>query len=175
MNVLDIIGQRREITSFRKEAIHPDILEQLLEAGYLAPSGNNLPSREFILVTKRGKLDELAETTPYVQWLYEATAAIVITGRPNISKYWLQDASIAAGFIWLTATDLGLGAAFGAVYHSEDQIESKRREDLVCNGLNIPNDRRIIAIIGLGYPQEKPQAKKQLSRDQVVYYERFSN
>ncbi|WP_245671364.1 hypothetical protein [Pseudobacillus wudalianchiensis] len=41
-------------------------------------------------------------------------------GRPSISKYWLQDASIASAFIWLAAEEEGLGGAFGAIYHSED-------------------------------------------------------
>lgn len=41
-----------------------------------------------------------------------AQAAIVVTGRPNVSKYWLQDGSIVTAFIWLAATDLepGLGS-----------------------------------------------------------------
>lgn len=70
-------------------------LEKLLDAGYYSPSGNNLPSREFIVVTKRNKLDQLAKTTSFMPRLKEAQSAVVVTGRPDASKYWLQDASIA--------------------------------------------------------------------------------
>ena len=75
-------------------------------------------------VTNPEMLQHLAHATPFVPWLAEAAAAIVITGRADISKYWLQDASIASGFIWLSSTELGLGSAFGAIYHAEDADES---------------------------------------------------
>ena len=100
-------------------------------------------------------------------------AAIVITGRPDVSKYWLQDSSIASGFIWLSATELGLGTAFGAIYHSEDADESLKREDYVRAALSIPNDRRIVAILGLGYPEQVPPAKSLLPRESIIHYEKF--
>ena len=73
-------------------------LEQILNSAYLSPTGNNLPSREFILVTKPEKLQHLAQATPFVPWLAQSAAAIVITGRPDVSKYWLQDSSICQWF-----------------------------------------------------------------------------
>lgn len=148
-------------------------MEQLIEAAYLSPSGNNLLSREFIVVQDRGMLDHLQETTPYMKWLATAQAAIVVTGRQDVSKYWLQDASIACAFIWLAATELELGVGFGAVYHSEDQEESTKRETYVQNALHIPNDRRIVAILGLGYPAENPKEKKLLSKNETIFYEKF--
>ncbi|REJ22158.1 MAG: nitroreductase [Bacillaceae bacterium] len=173
MNVFEAIQKRREMTKFLDQPIPNERLEQILEAAYLAPSGNNLPSREFILITNREKLDELANATPFVSWLKEAKAAIAVTGCPEVSKYWLQDASIACGFIWLTATELGLGAAFGAIYHSQDQAESKKKEDFVRTALNIPSDRRVVAILGLGYPEKEPPAKEMVRKESIIHYERF--
>jgi len=144
-----------------------------MDAGYLSPAGNNLPSREFILVQKPDMLQHLAKATPFVPWLEGSHAAIVITGRPDISKYWLQDASIASGFIWLSATELDLGAAFGAIYHAEDADESAKRENYVREALSIPQDRRIVAILGLGYPETLPPAKTQLPRETIVHYNQF--
>lgn len=171
--ILSIIQQRREITRFQSRAIERPILEKVLEAGYLSPTGNHLPSREFIAVTDRTMLDHLSRTTPYMPWLKEAAAAIVVTARPDVSKYWLQDASIACGLIWLTAVDLGLGLAFGAVYHSEDAAESERRENFVRQALSIPHDRRVVAILGLGYPAQPPGPKKPMPRETIIFYERF--
>ncbi len=173
MNVFEAIQQRREITRFQNKAIEPNILEQLLDAGYLAPAGNNLPSREFILVTDRSMLMHLEQTTPFMPWLKEANAAIVVTGRPDISKYWVQDASIACAFIWLAATECGIGTGFGAVYHAHDPEESERREEYVRHALNIPADRRVLAILGFGYAAEEPKPKKHLPREEIVFYETF--
>lgn len=130
-----------------------------MDAGYYAPSGNNLPSKSLIVVRNRSTLDSLAATTPYMKWLKEAQAAIVVTGKPQTSKYWLQDASIACAFIWLEAVEVGLGAAFGAVYHSEDENESIDRENHVRKLLSIPEEHRIVAILGMGYPQEALKPK----------------
>jgi len=173
MNVFEAIQKRREITKFLDKKIPKDTLEQILDAGYLSPAGNNLPSREFILVQKPDMLQHLAKATPFVPWLEGSQVAIVITGRPDISKYWLQDASIASGFIWLSATELGLGAAFGAIYHAEDAVESAKRENYVREALSIPQDRRIVAILGLGYPETLPPAKTQLPRETIVHYNQF--
>ena len=76
-------------------------------------------------------MQHLSKATPFVPWLAESAAAIVITGRPDVSKYWPQDASIASGFIWLSITELGLGAAFGAIYHAEDANESSQTEKIL--------------------------------------------
>jgi nitroreductase len=173
MNVFDAIQKRREITQFQKKKVPQEELEHLLDAGYLAPSGNNLPSKELVLVTNQEMLHHLSKATPYVKWLENSSAAIVVLGRPEVSKYWLQDTSIACGFIWLEAVEVGLGAAFGAVYNAEDANESKVREDHVREALGIPEDRRVVAILGVGYPEKEPDAKKLLSRDTVVHYESF--
>lgn len=149
-------------------------MEQLLEAAYLAPTGNNLPSREFTLIQKRDMLKHLAKATSYIPWLAESAAAIVITRCPRVSKYWLQDASISSAFIWLSATELGLGAAFGAIYHAEDPSESQKREAYVREALSIPSDRRVVAILGVGYPKEEPPAKQLVPRESVIYYEQFN-
>ena len=154
MDVVKAIKERREITSFIDRNIPKETLDEILEAGYLSPTGNSLPSRELILVTQRDTLDNLAKTTPFMPWLKEATSAIIITGRPSISKYWIQDASISSGFIWLRATELGVGVGFGAVYHHEDQTESEKREQWVRQTLNLSSDRRIVAIWDLALPRK---------------------
>jgi len=174
MNVFDAIQKRREITQFLQKQIAAETLEQIVTAGYLAPAGNNLPSRELILVTEPNSLQHLSQATPFVPWLSQAAAAIVITGRPDISKYWLQDSSIASGFIWLSAVELGIGAAFGAIYHSEDKEESERRENYVREHLHIPRDRRVVAILGLGYPEKEPPAKTLLPKDSIIHYGLFT-
>lgn len=175
MDVLSAIEKRREITSFKDQAIPTEVLDQLERALYLAPSGNNLPSREFIVVTDRDKLNALSKTTPYMKWLEQATAGFVIVGIEELSKYWLQDATIAGSYLWLTATSLQLGAAWGAVYHSEDSAESKQRESYVRELLHIPDALRIVAIIGVGYPAIEPAAKSLYPLDTVLHSEQYTH
>lgn len=173
MNVMDAIRQRREITSFTPEEISADKLERLEEALYLAPAGNNLPSREFVIVRDRAKLAALSRTTPYMKWMEQAAAGVVISADPELSKYWLQDASIAGAFLWLAAESMGLGAAWGAVYHSEDAEESRKREAYVRELLNIPDKYRVVAGIGIGYPAVRPGPKEMYPKERVLHRETF--
>ncbi|GAX90247.1 nitroreductase family protein [Effusibacillus lacus] len=173
MDVLSAIEKRREITSFKPDSIPPELLDKLIRSAYLAPSGNNLPSREFILVTDRDKLQSLAATTPYMKWLEQSAAAVVIVSDQQLSKYWLQDASIAGGFLWLTAVSLGLGAAWGAVYHSEDPEESAKRERYAREQLGIPEHLRVVAILGLGWPAAEPSPKEMYPVERVVHTETY--
>ncbi|WP_010093883.1 nitroreductase family protein [Ornithinibacillus scapharcae] len=98
-----------------------------------------------------------------------------MTSSPDESKYWLQDASFACAFIWLEAVEAGLGSAYGAVYHSEDEAESKKREDYVRNLIDIPDEQQVVAVLGLGYPAMTPDPKKHVSREEVVFYEQYGN
>lgn len=173
MDVLTAIQQRREITQFRDEPIDQGILDQLVQSMYLAPAGNNLPSREFVLVTNTAKLSDLTPATPFMKWLEHSRAAFVIVGNPVESKYWLQDATIAGSYLWLTAVSLGLGAAWGAIYHSEDANESARRESFVRDKLHIPDHLRVVAIIGLGYPAVQPPPKQMYGIERVFHREMY--
>jgi len=75
--------------------------------------------------------------------------------------------------MWLRATVLEVGVGFGAVFNFEDENESAKRKEWVRNSLNIPNDRRILAILGVGFPENKPKAKKLPSKEEIIYYESF--
>lgn len=173
MDVLEAIKKRREIVKYEDRDIEKEVLEAVVEATYYAPTGNNLPSKDIVVITNKDTLVSLKDTTPFMPWIEEANAAVVITGRPDISKYWLQDSSIASGYCWLEAVNQGLGAAFGAVYHADDAVESERRENHARTILNIPEDRRIVAIIGLGYPAETKPPKKHIPKDEMIHYEKF--
>ncbi|MBU6410704.1 MAG: nitroreductase family protein [Verrucomicrobia bacterium] len=173
MKVIEAIERRREITRFRPKPIPEETFQALLHALHLAPAGNNALSRESVVVRERGRLDALANTTPYMAWLREAALGVVIVANPTVSKYWLQDATLAGGFLWLAAVEQGLGMAWGAVYHSEDVAESERRENYARGLLAIPAIKRVVAILGIGYPAIEPMPKKLHPKNAVFHFETY--
>ncbi|MBU8908664.1 nitroreductase family protein [Desertibacillus haloalkaliphilus] len=174
MDFKEVINSRREVTQFLDKRIPKQTIDEILQVGLLVPTGNHLRSREFIVVQEQSKLTHLAKTTPFMPWLEDAKLGIVITGRPDVSKYWLQDASIASGHLWLAAVNAGLGCAFGAVLNTTDDVESNERETYVRKALSIPDDRRVLAILGIGYEAEPPSAKQPHEWDEIIHYETFS-
>lgn len=173
MGLLQTLKERREITNFASRPVPKEHIRALIEAGYYSVTGNNLPSRELIVVEDPKARLALSQATPFMKWAKDAPLNIVIVGNPQESKYWLQDATIAASNIWLLATELGLGAAWGAIHHSEDAEETGRREAVVRRTLDIPETLRPVAVIGIGYPSAPPKEKQLVPLRRVVHIGRF--
>lgn len=173
MDVHIAIRTRREITEYEPTPLRKEDLRQVVEAGYLSVTGNNLPSRELIVVEETAALKRLSHATPFMPWLNAAPAAVVVVGNPKESKYWLQDATIATSNMWLVATELNVGAAWGALHHSEDAEECARREQWVRDVLDIPASMRPVSILGLGYPAVHPDPKELPPVNQIVHREVF--
>jgi nitroreductase len=65
MQTWDAITSRRNVRSFADRPIAAADLDQILEAGRRAPSSQNWQPWDFIVVTDRGQLHELA-------WIWRA-------------------------------------------------------------------------------------------------------
>lgn len=71
----EVIAKRRSIRKYdQAKPVTKEQLNQLLEAAMLAPSACNSRPWEFIAVTKREILDEIAKLHPYAQMCKTARA-----------------------------------------------------------------------------------------------------
>ncbi len=57
----DAITSRRDVREYEERAIPDEDLDRILEAGRRAPSGRNRQPWDFVVVTERDRLVELAE------------------------------------------------------------------------------------------------------------------
>ena len=60
MDAFEAIKTRRSTRRMKADLPPKDLIEQLVEAGRLAPSGSNSQTTHFIVITKKEVLDELA-------------------------------------------------------------------------------------------------------------------
>lgn len=131
--------------------IDPDDIEAILQAGMAAPSAVNRQPWQFVVVTNRDLLRQLAAALPYCRMANEAGAAIVVCGDKNRflegedNTIWVQDLSAASENILLAAHALGLGSVWTALYPHQDRITS------VYSILNIPADFIPFNVIPIGY------------------------
>jgi nitroreductase len=109
---------------------------------------NNFTSNEYILVTEKNILSALSMTSAKMKYLEQVTAAIVIIANPAKSEYWIQHSIFAGGNLWISAVALGLQAMWEGLY----QENSKRLEQAFASQFDIPEQYRIMAIMGLWYP-----------------------
>lgn len=150
---IENILTRRSIRSYTDQDVEPGKIEAILEAGMAAPSGKNGQPWDFIVLTRREILDEMAERLPYAKMLREARVAIAVCADRTKSPYWYVDCSAAAENILLAAHALGLGAVWTATYPYRDRM------DVVKELCGLPGSYDSLCVIPVGYPAREARPK----------------
>ena len=150
METWDAIRARRNVRVFDERPLAEADLDQILEAGRRAPSSRNWQPWDFVLVTDRSQLPELAQVWRGAGHVAGAAAAIVCLGPvldDERQEAWLQyDHGQATMSMAIAAADLGIGSSHAAV---ADQALARRL-------LGFPEDRFAVSLLSLGYPADRP-------------------
>ncbi|NJE76167.1 nitroreductase family protein [Thermococcus sp. ES12] len=158
MEFFDVLRKRRSVRRFQERPVPRKLVEKLLEAAFLSPSSFNRRPWHFILVDDREKLLALSTAKLGASGLATAPVAIVVTSDESRSDVWVEDAGIAAEHIQLAAFDLGLGA-FWVQIRNRMNDEKRTAEEYVRELLGIPENYRVVCIIGVGYPAERKEPR----------------
>lgn len=149
MQMWDAIRARRHVRQYAERPIPPAHLVQILEAGRLAPSRSNKQARDFVVVTDRGQLGELAQSSEgagHVRGSAATVAFVVPEGDDATIARHSYDAGQATMPMALAAVDLGIGSAPADVGDHE----------MVRRILDLPADRRCLHLLAFGYPADGP-------------------
>jgi nitroreductase len=160
MALLDLIKHRRSIRDFIDRPVERQKLMICLEAARLAPSASNSQPWKFIIVDDVDVKKRLCDNAfgPMYFFNYFAKKAPVIVvivsekdkfltrigGMLRRTDYYLIDVGIAGEHFVLQAEELGLGTCWMG-WFDEEAIKST---------LNVPRDRKIDALLALGYYSE---------------------
>jgi nitroreductase len=169
MAMIELLRARRSIREYTGQPIEPQKLELLKEAVLRSPSSRNLDPWEFVFVEDRGLLQKLAACKPHgAAFLAHAALGIVICGDSEESDTWIEDCSIAAILVQMTAQSLGLGSCWAQVRNRrfDDQTTS---EQYIQKLLGIPAPMKVECLVALGYPAEKrePLRREELKEEKV--------
>jgi len=162
----DIIKNRRSIRKFKPAPVTREQLDALLEAAMHAPTARNARAFEFVAVTNRELLDEVAKESPNAGMCAEAPAAIIVVAVPALEKsegYFPQDCSAATMNILTEAVSLGLGTCWCGIYPREE------RQILLRKLFGIDEAKIPFCIIAVGVPDEEPEAKGFFEPSKVRY------
>src|SRR5512133_1104663 len=152
--MIELLRTRRSIRKFTSEKITPEAIEVLVEAALRAPSSRGINPWEFILVDDPELLRKLSEAKQHgSQFLKHAPLAIVVCADSTKSDVWIEDCSIAAIIIQLTAVSLGLGSCWAQIRKRQHDSE-KSAESYLQELLGIPEHIKIATILGIGHPAE---------------------
>lgn len=145
MDVFEAIQKRKSTRIYQSTPVSKEILGVLLEAGRLAPSAKNIQPWHFIVVTDKNKRKTLSKE-PYAKFLSEVPAVIVLCGDQVASPDWyVVDVALAGENMVLAATNEGLSTCWVGSF------DEKHVQTL----LGIPKSLRVVALMAVGYAQEK--------------------
>lgn len=161
MDTLEAIRKRRSVRKFTGQTIPKADLETIVDAGRWAASGSNRQPWDFIVVTNR---ETIMEFIPAAPWITKAGAVIALVLDPA-TRWWVEDGAAAIQNMLLASTALGYGSCWveGDALPREEQFKTL---------LNVPNEKRLMALIPVGVPAEWPEREKK-ALEQIIHWEKF--
>ncbi|MEM2154191.1 MAG: nitroreductase family protein [Nitrososphaeria archaeon] len=172
MEFFETIIKRRSVRAFKKEPIEEWKINRLLEAANLAPSAGDLQAYEIIVVKDDDRKRRLSEAALGQDFIAEAPVVFVFLSNPKRSArrygkrgmdlYCLQDATIAAAYLQLAATALGLGSVWVGAFNDDEVSECVSAGEL-----------KPVAIIPVGYPDEEPMITPRRGVNNMAHSEIF--
>ena len=167
----DAIRARRNVRTYEDRAIPAGDLDRILEAARRTPSSMNQQAWDFVVVTERDRLRELAKSWRYAAHIAGSAATIVLVVPVSDDRDERDTVQYDVGqvtmSIMLAATDLGIGSGHASV---GDQALARRV-------LGMPDDRECAILVALGYPADRrlrPIAHpNRRAFDEVVHRERW--
>jgi len=167
--MIELLRRRRSIRKFTPEKIAPGDRETLIEAALRAPSSRGINPWEFILVDDPELLGKLSRSKQHgAEFLKGAPLGIVVCADSTRSDVWVEDCSITAIIIQLTAVSLGLGSCWAQIRNRQHDAE-KSAESYIRELLGLPERITVEAILGIGHPAEKksPLSAGKLQQDKI--------
>ncbi|MGB3211332.1 MAG: nitroreductase family protein [Desulforhopalus sp.] len=151
---IDLLRQRRSVRQFQDTPVEKEKLDLLLEAVLRSPSSRNINPWQFVVVSDPQTLGDLAQAKPHgASFIKDAPLAIVVCGDPAKCDVWVEDCSIAALILHLTATDLGLGSCWVQIRMREHDAQTTS-EEYVKQLLGLDESMVVEAVIAIGYGKE---------------------
>ncbi|MGM0445848.1 MAG: nitroreductase family protein [Bacillota bacterium] len=188
--LLDLIKKRASIRSFSNKMIPDDVVEYIIEAGRLSPSGGNEQPWKFGIVTNEDLINDIANAAYNQTWIKEAQLLIILCAKissdskggrniqlkrfPEIreklinldkevySKLNLEEhqTKIPGTQMVLAAVEHGIGSTWISYFEVEKVSEI----------LNIKKGYIPSEIIAFGYPKSKKDMAAKKEKSDIIFF-----
>ncbi len=166
----EIIEKRQAIRNYLDKNVPEDLIEKILKLANLSPSAGNLQARKVIVVKDLALRRKLKTTcSGFRRFLTLPPVIFVICSVPEESAmqykdrgrnlYALQDATIFASYLQLVAVSLGLACCWVGSF----------KEQEVSEILNLPEDLVPVAMIPVGFSEEKQRKKYRKTLEEIIF------
>ena len=167
-----LIADRYSVRKFKPEHLSKEVIDKILAAGHLAPTGCNFQPQRILVLNTDESLEKLKKCT---KCHFNAPTAMLICHNKDeswrrrsngeLSSY--VDAAIVTTHMMLAAHDLGVGNCWVMAFEPEAMREN----------YNIPENIDPVALLVMGYPADDATPLDMHYKfrpiEEVVVYEKF--
>jgi nitroreductase len=170
MRLMELFEKRYSVRRFLPQAVPEKELDEILQAGRLAPSAHSVQPQRVLVVKSEEGLAKLRKITPSV---FNAPLVLIVCGDRSVA--WVNpwdkincaemDSSIVTTLMMLKATEAGIGSCWICNFERK----------LVKEAFDIPEKYDVECLLLLGYSDIEP-AKHHYERtplENTVFYEHF--
>jgi nitroreductase len=188
--LLDLLKNRTSIRDFTGENVSKEVIEYILEAGRLSPSGGNEQPWKFGVITDKNIIKEISKISYNQRWIENASFLVVLCtcivdvergGRviqkarfPKLSEsienmdneiysclnLEEHQTKIPGTHMVLAALEHGIASTWVS-YFDVNKVSTLLNLNKYC----IPSE-----ILAFGHPTKKKEAVKKKSLDEIVFY-----
>lgn len=153
--MLEAIKNRRSIRFYRNKEVSDADIEEILKAGFCAPSAHNERPWHIAVVKDKAAREKMATIHEWSRFIATAPVAIVVAiDRRRFPPFWPEDGAAFMENMLIQATELGLGSCWIGVRRVE--TNGIRGEDVVREVCGLPKRFGIVAIMILGHAARHP-------------------
>ncbi|MDI6783913.1 MAG: nitroreductase family protein [bacterium] len=171
MDFYETIKIRKSVRKYANKKIEKKVLDRILEAVRIAPSGCNAQPWKFIVVSDRELKQNLVPACRNQKFIAEADIVIVACGNPELAyprqggymNAFPIDVAIAVEHLCLAAAVEGLGTCWIGAF---DENEVKKV-------MKISDPWRVVALTPLGYPAETPPDRGRKPVSEIICYNKW--
>ncbi len=174
----DCIKSRRSIRKFKPDAVSHEVLEEVIATSAFAPSWKNTQITRYIAVEGEMKdkiANECTDAWPGNGKIIAAAPMLmvisIIKNRCGFERdgsfttergdsWQMFDAGVASQTFCLALHEAGLGGVIMGIF------DHKKVGEL----LGLEDDREVVALIPIGYPDEEPNAPKRKEVSELLSY-----
>ena len=202
MNVMDAIQKRRSIRHYKPDDIPDEVLNRLLEAMRLAPSGGNGQEWKFIVVRDKTTKAKVADACQYEivsgainpqKWIHEAPVVLVACASEKEAAYrFYREGEVIIGYGGslqaelekapieyesVLMFDLAIALDHLSLVAIDEGLGTcwigGMNEHKMKEILSIPDDVRAPVAMVLGYPDESPDPRPRKTLDEIICYDKY--
>ena len=165
--LMDVVINRRSVRVFKSDPVPDEMLNQIVKAASLAPTGNNTQPMEIVAVRNKAVIHEIETIIgefflPPMTQRFDAPAMLVVLGDPRFCTAYPEgfvrqrilhsSLCLAVENIFLAIAALGLGSVWKEVPPSA----AVRIKEL----LKIPQVFELLTVLPLGFPGKGHREKR---------------